>query len=101
MTDDQIKSLRDDITYMKALADEGSRGPLLGGAILVAARISPDEDWAAYTGALEAAVAGWAAETPHHPDRERVQQRAALLLDYWRSAGREALGFGLYLFRRP
>ena len=37
MTDDQIKSLRDDITYMKALADEGSRGPLLGGAILVAA----------------------------------------------------------------
>ena len=71
------------------------------GLELVAARISPDEDWAAYTGALEAAVAGWAAETPHHPDRERVQQRAALLLDYWRSAGREALGFGLYLFRRP
>lgn len=37
MTDDQIQSLRDDITYMKALADEGSRGPLLGGSILVAA----------------------------------------------------------------
>lgn len=37
MTDDQIRSLRDDITYMKALADEGSRGPLLGGSILVAA----------------------------------------------------------------
>lgn len=37
MTDDQIKSLKEDISYMKALADEGSRGPLLGGAILVAA----------------------------------------------------------------
>ncbi len=37
MTDDQIKSLKDDISYMKTLADEGASGPLLGGSILVAA----------------------------------------------------------------
>lgn len=37
MTDDQMQSLRDDIAYMKIMAQEGSRGPLLGGAILVAA----------------------------------------------------------------
>lgn len=54
MTDDQIKSLRDDITYMKALADEGSRGPLLGGSILVAAGIifggASVVEWAMQTG---------------------------------------------------
>jgi len=37
MTDDQTQSLRDDIRYMKTLADAGANGPLLGGAVLVAA----------------------------------------------------------------
>lgn len=37
MTNDQMQSLRDDIAYMKAMAQEGSRGPLLGGAVLVTA----------------------------------------------------------------
>ncbi len=56
MTDDQIKSLREDITYMKALADEGSRGPLLGGAILVVAGlvfgVASVVEWAMTTGVL-------------------------------------------------
>ena len=39
MTDDQTQSLRDDIRYMKSLADEGANGPLRGGSILVAAGI--------------------------------------------------------------
>lgn len=59
MTDDQIKSLRDDITYMKALADEGSRGPLLGGSILVAAGIifggASVVEWAMQTGLVAGA----------------------------------------------
>jgi len=37
MTDDQIQSVKDDIAFMRALAAEGQRTPLLGGAILVAA----------------------------------------------------------------
>lgn len=37
MTNDQINTLKDDIAYMKALADEGAKGPLLGGSVLVAA----------------------------------------------------------------
>lgn len=37
MTDDQIRSLKEDIGYMKALADEGATAPLVGGSILVAA----------------------------------------------------------------
>lgn len=37
MTNDQIQTLKDDIAYMKTLADQGASGPLLGGSILVAA----------------------------------------------------------------
>jgi hypothetical protein len=37
MTNDQIRSLKEDIGYMKALADEGATAPLVGGSILVAA----------------------------------------------------------------
>lgn len=37
MTDDQIKSIRDDVSYMKSLADDGANRPLLGGVVLVAA----------------------------------------------------------------
>lgn len=71
------------------------------GLDLVAARVSPQADWDAYVGALEAAVAAWAREEPHHPDRPSIERRAEVLLTGWRSLGREALGFGLYLFRKP
>lgn len=37
MTRDQIQSVHDDIAYMKALAQEGHRAPLLGGSVLIAA----------------------------------------------------------------
>ena len=37
MTRDQVQSVHDDIAYMKALAQEGRRAPLLGGSILIAA----------------------------------------------------------------
>ena len=37
MTHDRITTIKDDIAYMKALADAGANGPLLGGSVLVAA----------------------------------------------------------------
>lgn len=37
MTDDQMQNVKDDIAFMRALAAEGQRTPLLGGAILAAA----------------------------------------------------------------
>jgi hypothetical protein len=37
MTQDDIKSMKDEIAYIKALAEEGRRTPLIGGAILIAA----------------------------------------------------------------
>ena len=40
MTDDKIQTLKDDIAFMRALAQEGSSAPLLGGSILVAAGLT-------------------------------------------------------------
>ena len=37
MTDEQMQSVKDDIAFMRALAAEGQRTPLLGGKILAAA----------------------------------------------------------------
>lgn len=37
MTNDQLQSVRDDIAFMRALAEEGSQVPLLGGGVSLAA----------------------------------------------------------------
>lgn len=37
MTDEQMRSVRDDIAYMRGLAHEGRKTPMLGGSILIAA----------------------------------------------------------------
>jgi len=37
MTQDDIRSMKDEIAYIKALTEEGRRTPLIGGAILIAA----------------------------------------------------------------
>ncbi|WGM38450.1 hypothetical protein [Caulobacter sp. NIBR1757] len=39
MTKDQIQSVRDDIAFMRALAEEGTQVPLLGGGVTLAAGI--------------------------------------------------------------
>jgi len=40
MTDEKIQTLKDDIAFMRALAQEGQSAPLLGGSILVAAGVT-------------------------------------------------------------
>lgn len=37
---DQMQAIQDDIRYMRALADEGRRAPLLGGPILLMAGLT-------------------------------------------------------------
>ncbi len=37
MTQDDLRSMKDEIAYIKALAEEGRRTPMLGGGILIAA----------------------------------------------------------------
>lgn len=56
MTDNQIQDLKADIAFMKALAQEGQKTPLLGGAIMVAAGLifglASVAEWAMMTGRL-------------------------------------------------
>lgn len=62
MTDDQIKSVQDDIAYMRSLAQEGRNTPLLCGSVLVAAAFifgsATIGQWAMQTGVLS--VSPWA-----------------------------------------
>ena len=57
MTDDQMQTVRDDIAYLKALADEGRQAPLLGGAILLSAGLifgaASVVHWAVAAGVLD------------------------------------------------
>lgn len=57
MTDDQMQSVKDDIAFMRALAAEGQRTPLLGGRILAAAGLifaaASLLYWALITGLLD------------------------------------------------
>ncbi|WP_236627820.1 hypothetical protein [Caulobacter sp. B11] len=59
---DQMKDLRDDIAFMRALAEEGRSAPLLGGGILMAAGLifgaASVAHWAVMVGALR--VSPWA-----------------------------------------
>lgn len=57
MTNDQMQAIRDDLAYMRALADEGRRTPLLGGSILIAAGLiyapAALAHWAVLAGVLD------------------------------------------------
>lgn len=70
------------------------------GLEVVAARISPDEDWDAYIDALKGAAGRWAADNPDHPRRRLIEIRANTLATLYGPASRQTLGFGLYLFRK-
>ncbi|HEX8568815.1 MAG TPA: hypothetical protein VF699_02685 [Caulobacteraceae bacterium] len=62
MTNDQMQAIRDDLAYMRALADEGRRTPLLGGSILIAAGLiygaAALAHWAVITDVLAVGLAG-------------------------------------------
>lgn len=57
MTDDQMQNVRDDIAFMRALATEGQRTPLLGGVILGSAglifAVASVVHWATVTGLIQ------------------------------------------------
>ena len=62
MTDDQMKSVHDDIAYMRSLAQEGRNTPLLCGSVLVAAAVifgtATLGQWAMAAGVLQ--LSPWA-----------------------------------------
>ncbi|MBI1406659.1 MAG: hypothetical protein GC145_11095 [Caulobacter sp.] len=67
MTKDQLQSVRDDIAFMRALAEEGSQVPLLGGGVTAAAGlifgVAALVHWMIETGMLKVsqkvAMANW------------------------------------------
>ena len=62
MTHDQLQSIQDDLAYMKALAQESRRAPLLGGAIMLGAGsifgVASIVHWAIVARVLDVPLAG-------------------------------------------
>jgi hypothetical protein len=63
------------------------------------ATISSEEERDDYEWDLIRAVEEWAAEHPDDPDRERFLARAHLMRDSYLAWRRDAMGFGLFLYR--
>jgi ubiquinone/menaquinone biosynthesis C-methylase UbiE len=67
----------------------------------VYAAVSTDQDWDEYAWRIHANTLAWADANPDHPDRAAVLGRATGLRTVHLEEGRDTLGFGLYLFRKP
>jgi SAM-dependent methyltransferase len=65
--------------------------------------LATEPEWDAYEDAYAGAIERWVAEeaAPDDPDREALVERAAFMRDTYARWRREAMGFGLFLFRRP
>lgn len=65
------------------------------------AGVSTEQDWDDYSWRITAANLAWLDANPGHPDAAEVRQRTDFLRGAYLNLSREALGFGVYLFRRP
>ena len=65
------------------------------------ATTSSDQDWDEYAWRYSTAVESYAAEVPGDPDAQAMRARVAGWRKLYLTEGRETLGFGLYLFRKP
>lgn len=63
--------------------------------------VSADADWEEFFWRMNDSLEDWAAENPAHNLAASVRARATLLRTVYLEEGRERMGFGLYLFRRP
>lgn len=63
--------------------------------------VSADAEWESFFWTMNGSLEDWAAENPDHRLTGSVLARAALLRSLFLGEGRERMGFGLYLFRRP
>jgi SAM-dependent methyltransferase len=67
----------------------------------VYAAVSTDQDWDEYAWRIHHNTVAWARSNPDHPEAAAQVQRAQMMLTLHLEEGRQALGFGLYLFRKP
>jgi hypothetical protein len=63
--------------------------------------VSAEADWEEFFWRMNASLEDWAREHADDPGAAVLRQRAALLRSVHLEEGREGMGFGLYLFRRP
>jgi SAM-dependent methyltransferase len=65
--------------------------------------LATEPEWDAYEAAYAGAIERWVADeaASDDPDREPFLERAAFMRDTYARWRREAMGFGLFLFRRP
>lgn len=71
------------------------------GLELVYAGASPPHEWDDCAYSMYAAAQNWLADNPDAPDAADVRMRAQMQRMAYQTFGRDTLGFGLYLFRRP
>lgn len=64
------------------------------------AGVSTEQDWDDYSWKITAANLAWLAENPDDPDAASVRQQVDFLRGVYLAFGRQALGFGVYLFRK-
>lgn len=71
------------------------------GLVPAGAWVSSDDDWDRYEGLYADTVEGHVATHPGDPDAPVMLDRIRRWRETYRRWGRDTLGFGLYLFRRP
>lgn len=62
--------------------------------------VSADADWEEFFWRMNASLEDWAEENAGTPDAAAIRFRAAVTRTLFLEEGREAMGFGLYLFRK-
>ncbi len=71
------------------------------GLIAAGAWVSSDDDWDRYEGLYADTIEDYVATHPGDPDAPAMLERIRRWRETYRRWGRDTLGFGLYLFRRP
>lgn len=71
------------------------------GLDVVSARVSPEAEWLDYMSTMDAAVRDWVIANREREEAPALLARADAQMAIWQAEGRRALGFGLYLLRRP
>ena len=62
---------------------------------------APDQDWDEYTWRYSTAVETWVRDNPDHEDAKPMSNRIHAWRKLYLDEGRDTMGFGLYLFRKP
>ena len=65
------------------------------------AAVSADAEWEQFVWRMSASLEAWADDHAGSPEGEAIRQRAAGVRALYLEEGRDGVGFGLFLFRRP